>query len=343
MAKTKNMNVYKRRQTILLIVIASILIVLIFILVYIIAFNDRKNISQKGIENTVLSSADSQLLAVDVQEGSVNKNNIDFEKDLLEIAVGQKITPTILNGSATDITNWQSSDNSVAVVDENGEITGIGVGIAGISAEVSGTDKLLTLRVDVVPSGEEESDGNVTSKNYEIYEEDGLTYVYDILIANKTYSLPEDYNPGEDAESAYAFYTMQEDAAYEGLDIYISSGFRSYSDQDRIYNNYASYDGYEAADRYSARPGHSEHQTGMAFDLNTIDESFAYTAEGEWVKENCHKYGFIIRYPEGKEEITGYMYEPWHVRYIGIEKATEVYESGLTLEEFLGIDSVYAD
>ena len=136
---------------------------------------------------------------------------------------------------------------------------------------------------------------------------------------------------------------MQSDAENEGLDIYISSGFRSYDDQDRIYNNYASYDGYEAADRYSARPGHSEHQTGQAFDLNTISESFAYTAEGEWVKENCHKYGFIIRYPEGKEDITGYMYEPWHIRYIGIDKATEVYERGLTLEEFLGIDSVYSE
>lgn len=334
MAHSNKTDVYKKRQTIFLVVIGTILVIGILTAMYFIAFNDRKDISQ------ATWAGNREAVPADAQGETMSTNNICFETDSIQLAVGEKITPTVLNGNITDITNWQSSDSTVAVVSENGEISGISVGIAAVTAEVSDTGTLLTLKVDVVAS---ENSGNLTANNYEIVEKDGLTYVYDILIANKTYSLPSDYNPGEDEEAIAAFETMQSDAENEGLDIYISSGFRSYDDQDRIYNNYASYDGYDAADRYSARPGHSEHQTGQAFDLNTISESFAYTPEGEWVKNNCHKYGFIIRYPEGKEDITGYMYEPWHIRYIGTDKATEVYESGVTLEEFLGIDSVYSE
>lgn len=182
----------------------------------------------------------------------------------------------------------------------------------------------------------------VSSKGYDIVQEDGFTYVNGILIANKTYSLPSDYYPGGLLNNcSAAFREMQAAAAEEGLDIYISSGFRSYSTQASIYNRYCSYDGQAAADRYSARPGHSEHQTGLAIDLNTIEYSFAYTAEGKWVAENCWKYGFILRYPENKEAQTGYRYEPWHIRYIGVNNATAVYNSGLCLEEYLGITSAY--
>ena len=127
------------------------------------------------------------------------------------------------------------------------------------------------------------------------------------------------------------------------LSIYLSSGFRSYETQNRIYNNYVSNYGQSSADTFSARPGHSEHQTGLAIDVNSIDDSFADTPEAEWLASHAHEYGFIIRYPKGKESITGYKYEPWHIRYLGVEKATEVYNSGLTLEEFLGIDSEYKD
>ena len=170
-----------------------------------------------------------------------------------------------------------------------------------------------------------------------------VTYIDGILIANKTYALPKDYNPGVDSKAKRAFDEMQAAAGREGLNIYISSGFRSYEYQAGLYNRYVSNHGKAEADRFSARPGHSEHQTGLAFDLNTIDDSFAGTAEGKWVAEHCHEYGFIIRYPEGKEHITGYLYEPWHIRYLGVENATKVYESGKTLEEYLGITSEYAE
>lgn len=180
-----------------------------------------------------------------------------------------------------------------------------------------------------------------TAPPLETVSDSGLTYIDGVLIVNKTYSLPKDYNPGVDATAESAFKKMQSAASAEGLNIYISSGFRSYDYQSGLYERYAQRDGYAAADRYSARPGHSEHQTGLAFDLNSIDDSFADTREGKWVAENCHKYGFIIRYPKGKEDITGYMYESWHIRYLGVDMATKVYESGKTLEEYFGITSEY--
>ena len=172
---------------------------------------------------------------------------------------------------------------------------------------------------------------------------DGITYVQGILIANKTYALPSTYNPGTDDDAYNALDEMQTAAAEKGIVLFVVSGFRDYDTQEAIYNNYVSYDGKANADRYSARPGHSEHQTGLAFDLNELEESFGETREGRWLAENAHKYGFIIRYPKGKEGITGYMYEPWHVRYLGKDIATNVYNSGLTLEEYLGITSQYQD
>ncbi len=193
------------------------------------------------------------------------------------------------------------------------------------------------------PEPEQDTEPTTEEAKFAIENKNGMTYIDGILIANKSYSLPSDYDPGESSEALDAFYEMQADASDEGLNIYISSSYRSYEDQARIYQNYCDTDGQEAADTYSSRPGFSDHQTGLAFDLNSIDDSFGYTPESDWVSANCHKYGFIIRYPKGKEDITGYQYEPWHIRYIGVDKATAVYESGLCLEEYLGIDSAYKD
>ena len=172
----------------------------------------------------------------------------------------------------------------------------------------------------------------------------GLTYVNGILIVNKTYSVPNDYNPGSlTTETKNAFDEMQKAAEKDNIKLWIVSGFRSYSLQTSLYNNYVLKDGKEKADTYSARPGHSEHQTGLAMDLNIVDSSFEGTKEAIWIADNCYKYGFIIRYPKGKEEITGYKYEPWHVRYLGKELSEKVYKSGKTLEEYLNITSKYSE
>ena len=138
-------------------------------------------------------------------------------------------------------------------------------------------------------------------------------------------------------------FASEKAAAAQGLNIYISSGYRSYSRQQTLYNNYVKSDGKALADTYSSRPGYSEHQTGLCFDLNTIDDSFGNTKESAWLEQHAQEYGFIIRFPKGKDAQTGYQYEPWHLRYLGIDMATKVYNSGLSLEEYLGITSEYAD
>lgn len=182
-----------------------------------------------------------------------------------------------------------------------------------------------------------------TTKGYTAKVINGVTYIDGILIANKTYGLPSNFGSKLTKETQSAFNKMDADATALGLNLYISSGYRSYYDQKYIYNNYVKRDGQTKADTYSARAGHSEHQTGLAFDLNSISDSFTNTPEGLWVHDNCYKYGLILRYPKGKENITGYKHESWHLRYVGVDLATKLYNNGdwITLEEHFGITSKY--
>ena len=182
---------------------------------------------------------------------------------------------------------------------------------------------------------------SLTENGYVIERINGITYVDGIMIANKTYTLPADYDPGVKKEAAEALAEMQNAAAAEGLSLYIVSGYRSYYTQKTVYSGWVDRDGTEKADTYSSRAGHSDHQTGYTFDLNSLDQSFADTREGIWLAEHCAEFGFIIRYPKDKEMYTGYVYEPWHVRYIGKEKAKIITESGLSLEEYYGFTSDY--
>ena len=201
------------------------------------------------------------------------------------------------------------------------------------------TDIKVTIKKKAKPK---EEDKKEEEKTYEVVNRDGIYYVEDIMIVNKTYPLPSDYNPGGlKDEFMDAFYEMQAHAELDGIELWIQSGFRNYYTQEIIYNNYVSSDGQESADTYSARPGYSEHQSGLAADINNPDESFNGTAAAEWLKNNCYKYGFIIRFPEGKQDSTGYMYESWHIRYVGEEWARKITESGKSLEEYFGITSVY--
>ncbi len=226
---------------------------------------------------------------------------------------------------------WTSSDEKIAVVDDEGYVVGISEGNCTVTVtSVNNPDVKAEIKVTV---------GKEQTHNFQ--QINGLTYVDGILIANKSYSLPSTYAPDMDTTTIQQFNLLSKAAATEGLNIYFSSGYRSYSQQNTIYNNYVSWYGQAKADTFSARAGHSEHQTGFAIDVNTIDDSFAGTPEAIWLENHAHEYGFIIRYPKGKESITGYKYEPWHIRYLGVDKATDVYNSGLTLEEYLGIDSYY--
>lgn len=159
-----------------------------------------------------------------------------------------------------------------------------------------------------------------------------------ILIVNKKHPLPSSYSPGENPKAVAKLNEMISDMQDLEFDISNAySGFRTYDYQKTLYEAYVKRDGKAAADTYSARPGHSEHQTGLTFDVKHRDGTLVTkAAEAKWIAGNAANYGFIVRYQEGKEKITGYMPEPWHLRYIG-DEAINIYESGLTLEEYLGV------
>lgn len=161
----------------------------------------------------------------------------------------------------------------------------------------------------------------------------------EIVIANKHYPLSKDYNPGENptakAELLKLIAAMQE-AGFPISDHY--SGFRSYETQTQVYQDYVNKDGKAEADRYSARPGYSEHQTGLAFDLIGTDGDLVTEEKAaQWLLDHAADYGFVVRYLKGKEKETGYMAEEWHLRYVGKE-AKEIAASGLSLEEYYGFE-----
>ena len=261
--------------------------------------------------------------------GVVAVAKIELDRYETTLTVGQIDMPweTLYPTNATNkYTTWSSSDTRVATVDEYGRVTAVGEGQCVV------TDRS-------VQNPDVAAEFLVTVKHTEKLT--SPTYIDGIMIANKSYPLPEDYNPGIDADAKAALDEMISGAAKDGITLTMISGFRSYETQQNLYARYLLREGRDAADTYSARPGYSEHQTGLAFDLNSLEYSFGETREGKWLAEHCAEYGFIIRYPDNKEEITGYHYEPWHVRYLGVETAKKVHESGLCLEEYLGITSKY--
>lgn len=183
---------------------------------------------------------------------------------------------------------------------------------------------------------------------------------YDQLaIINKENTLPSDYEPDdlvvpdvrfpftEDLPkkkmrkvAADALEKLFAAADKDGIKLYAQSGYRSYETQETLFANYVQRDGEEAANKYSARPGESEHQSGLTMDVTSeavnyeLTVEFGETKEGKWLQEHAADYGFIIRYPKGKEEITKYQYEPWHIRYVGKKAAKAIMENNITLEEY---------
>lgn len=179
-------------------------------------------------------------------------------------------------------------------------------------------------------------------------------------LVNKIFGLPDNYIPADlvrpkipfsfgDAklekslmrqEAAEALEKMFAGAKNDGIELAAVSGYRSYGRQETLFNAEVNKVGEEKALQAVARPGSSEHQTGLTMDISSktnnfnLNEQFGSTKEGVWLAHNAHKYGFILRYPKGKENLTGYMYEPWHFRYVGIKAATEMYENDWTLEEY---------
>lgn len=181
----------------------------------------------------------------------------------------------------------------------------------------------------------------------------------ELLLVNKTHRLSEEYVPADLVEfeksdknvgtketrqlrkpAAEALAKLLAAAEADGFDMVLRTGYRSYAYQKNLFDGYAEKNGVEAANKYSAKPGESEHQTGLCCDLGVIGRgltSFNGSKEASWVAENAHKYGFIVRFPEGKESITGYNYESWHIRYVGEGVAEYIYKNEIAFEEYLGI------
>lgn len=173
------------------------------------------------------------------------------------------------------------------------------------------------------------------------------------LLVNKFHSLDSDYQPNlvpikntyayanakeMDEDAYYAFISMFNAAQEDGFKLVMNYSYRNYQEQEETYNNFKSQYGTEYADGYAARPGHSEHQTGLAFDL-IIDSDYDKTnfdtsPKFAWLQENAYKYGYILRYPKDKEHLTGYSYEPWHYRYVGVEIATYIHQHNITYDEY---------
>ena len=242
---------------------------------------------------------------------------------------------------------WETSDETVAVVDEEGKITAVGEGNCSIRVtSVSNPEVFAEVHVTVYPEGEEipiptEAYDEETRKDIQVI--NGVTYVQGVMLVNKTYPLPSSYYTGGlTSEANEAFSALRAAASEEaGLYLFSHSDFRSYHTQTYVYNDYCNQYGKEAADTFSARPGYSEHQTGLCIDVNFPGDSFNDTPEAVWLEENCWRFGFIIRFPREKEEITGYKYESWHIRYVGKDLAKKIYDSGLCLEEYLNVTSKY--
>lgn len=182
-----------------------------------------------------------------------------------------------------------------------------------------------------------------------------------LVLVNKKNTLEDDFEPSElvvpnvpfgngateeekylRSKAAGALEALFQEASQHGHHLIATSGYRSFELQEKLYQDFVNQMGLEAAEYRAAQPGNSEHQTGLAMDITSSNfnyaeyNNFGETPGGQWVAENAHHFGFIIRYPEGKEHITGYQYEPWHLRYIGTEQATYIYQNNLTFEEYKG-------
>lgn len=276
------------------------------------------------------------------------------------------------NANGPSSTEQGADGTTVHLTDESGS-NGKG-SAEGDSTTNPGSDEGAGSGSDSVPAGEQGSNGNgsagaegplmekrsISALQTTVDSQSVVTNAQAMtVIVNKQRSLPEGYEPSDlvepdvpfsfdgphekrqmRKEAAEALEKLFAGAKADGIELRAVSGYRSYQRQVSIYNNNVKTKGEEYASRVSAVPGRSEHQTGLAMDVsspsvgNVLEEVFGSSKEGEWLDEHAAQYGFIIRYPKGEEDVTGYVYEPWHIRYVGADLAPDVVQSGLTLEEY---------
>lgn len=281
-------------------------------------------------------------------KGQETKDVQQLQQVLAEI--GYDVEET---GVYDDVTTWAITD--VQLQTEADEVSTTGMYDEATQAVLS---ELLDEEGTVEPEK-----GLEKPANPDAYPED-IENPYDVLaVVNKAHALPGDYEPedltipdipfpfeGDDPKkqlrkvAADAIEEMFSATEAEGLELYGQSGYRSYDRQEAIFASNTDLHGEEHANTYSAKAGESEHQTGLVMDVTSrevgfdLTTDFGDTEEGKWLADHAHEYGFIIRYPEDKVDITKYQYEPWHLRYVGKKAATDIYENNETLEEYFGVD-----
>lgn len=172
------------------------------------------------------------------------------------------------------------------------------------------------------------------------YEKNGVTYVNGHVIVNKQLALPANYKPGESKAAKKQLNKLLKQANKSNLDLNKTSGYRNFENQEKVISEFVEKDGKQKTTKYAAKPGHSEHQTGLAFDVGTsqplgdFHKDFEKTKEAKWLAKHAANYGFIIRYPKGQESETGYNYEPWHLRYVGPQLAKTIDRKNTNLERY---------
>ena len=282
-------------------------------------------------------------LSMTRQKRKMKTNAVIGASTALALALVGGIYYTVTSGKE-DVTTQQSATTEETTAQAPNEANTETVEVPEVNAPVTDEETEELPHTDVE---QPEVQTNVTDARQYIEGQAAATtptYIDGILLANKQHPLPASYEPGVDPVAQQAVDEMIQAAKEQNIRLTAFSGFRSYSYQETLYTNYVARDGQEAADRYSARPGYSEHQTGLAFDIGEIGkeelwltDAFGETTAGKWLVDNAHEYGFILRYPKGKEHITGFMYESWHFRYVGKDVAAQIKKNNITLEEYLDV------
>lgn len=258
----------------------------------------------------------------------------------------------ILKDSKVDLVKLTSaSDNSgeKIKVSADGKIDSSKKGTYDVtlsSKDSSGNETKKKVSVTVIePKDLKNGDKFYTEKGFVAERKDGVLMIGGQPIINKSFEADSSYAPGVNEEGYKAFNEMLDAADKAGRFIEILSTYRSYGAQNSKYYSKVRELGEEKALTAEPKAGFSEHQSGYAYDVNKTSTDFADSEDGKWILSNCYKYGFIVRYPSGKESVTGYDYSPWHLRYVGKELAEKLYNNGdwITLEEYYGIPSVYAE
>ena len=223
----------------------------------------------------------------------------------------------------------------------------VGFGMLNARREITQSNAGSETPAPSAPAPTPEATTNKTTSQYPLNQADSIW-----MIVNTQHPLPADYSPtslqtvGNEqlrSEAADNVTKLIAGAKTYGINLKIISGYRSYAAQKSVYNSYVTRDGQTRADTYSARPGYSEHQTGLAADLGhgngqcDLEICFATSAGGMWLAAHAHDYGFVIRYAEDKTAITGYQFEPWHIRYVGTDLAAKVTSQKVSLEEYFGL------